>query len=397
MAQFDSRKLMNYRSQNSFNGNSEPSVCIVTPYLPAVSETFIRGHVDRLPARTVLVHGWPPSVGDAPVLSWPLRVGYKLRKRLSGNGGGGDVTVAYIAAFRRFRTEAVLAEYGTTGVDVMEACRKSEIPLIVHFHGYDASVHEVLAKHADDYLKMFGQAAAIIAVSRTMERKLISLGAPSEIVHYNPCGISCQQFCGAEPQNAAPLLLAVGRFVEKKAPQLTLRAFAQAHQASPEARLRMIGDGPLLDECRSLVKDLKIDSEVTFLGAQPHTVVQEEMRLARAFVQHSVQASNGDCEGTPVGILEACASGLPVIATRHAGIMDVVVEGRTGFLSDERDVHGMTHNMLQLIRDPELAGRMGRAARERVENHFSQEQSDGRLWAIIEACIAGRRNGKGIT
>lgn len=381
------------RLQNTSPGQSKNCVCIVTPYLPVVSETFIRGHVDRLPARTVLVHGWPPSIGDSPVLSWPTRVGYKLRKRILRNGGGGEMTAAYVAAFRRFRTDAVLAEYGTTGIDVMEACGKSAIPLIVHFHGYDASVHELLARHANDYLNMFEQAAAIVAVSRTMQQKLISLGAPSEKVHYNPYGINCQQFSGAQPRNAAPLLLAVGRFVEKKAPQLTLRAFAQAHKASPEGRLRMVGAGPLLDECRALIEELKIDDAVTLLGAQPHEVVQQEMRLARAFVQHSVQASNGDCEGTPVGILEACASGLPVISTRHAGIMDVVVEGQTGFLTEEHDVQGMADNMLQLIRDPELAGRMGRAARLRVENHFSQEQSDSCLWAIIEGCIAGRRNG----
>src|SRR6266850_150340 len=122
-AQIDSRKLMNHRSQNSFSGNTEPSVCIVTPYVPAVSETFIRGHLDRLPARTVLVHGWPPSIGAAPVLSWSTRVYYKLRKRLSRNGGGGETTAAYIAAFRRFSVDVVLAEYGTTGVAVMKACR----------------------------------------------------------------------------------------------------------------------------------------------------------------------------------------------------------------------------------------------------------------------------------
>jgi len=326
------------------------------------------------------------------VLSWPTRLRYKLRKRLSRNGGGGETTAAYIAAFRRFSIDAVLAEYGTTGVNVMEACRKLEIPLIVHFHGYDASVHEVLAKHAEDYPRMFGQAEAIVAVSRSMERKLISLGAPSEKVHYNPSGINCQKFNGAEPQNSAPVFLAVGRLVEKKAPQLTLRAFAEVHRAEPETRLRMIGTGPLLDECRSLVKDLKIDDAVTFLGAQPHIVVQEEMRTARAFVQHSVQARDGDCEGTPVGIMEACASGLPVISTRHAGITDVVTEGQTGFLTDEHDVQGMTQNMLRLTRDPELAGRMGRTARQRIEDHFSEEQSDGRLWAIIAACLAGRES-----
>jgi glycosyltransferase involved in cell wall biosynthesis len=379
----DQRRLKNsFKSPNKRLG-------VITPYFPTVSETFIRGHLDRLPASTVLIHSWPPSIGNSPVLSWPTRVYYKLRKRVSRNGGGGETSAAYMAAFRRFNLDAVLVEYGTTGVNVMEACRKLEIPLIVHFHGYDASVYEVLAKHAEDYPRMFGQAAAIVAVSRSMERKLISLGAPSEKVHYNPYGIDCRQFHGAEPQNSAPVFLAVGRFVEKKAPQVTLRAFAEVHRAAPAARLRMIGTGPLLDECRSLVQDLKIDEAVTFLGAQPHIVVQEEMRTARAFVQHSVQASDGDCEGTPVGIMEACASGLPVISTRHAGIMDVVIEGQTGFLTDEHDVQGMTQHILRLTGDPELAGRMGRAARQRIEDHFSEEQSDGRLWEIIESCLAG--------
>src|SRR5205823_4306575 len=83
------------------------------------------------------------------------------------------------------------------------------------------------------------------------------------------------------------------------------------------------------------------------------------MRQARAFVQHSVEASTGDCEGLPVGILEAGASGLPVIATRHAGIPEAVVDGETGVLVAEKDVRGMAHAMAHLLKSPELAGRLG--------------------------------------
>jgi glycosyltransferase involved in cell wall biosynthesis len=282
---------------------------------------------------------------------------------------------------------AVIAEYGTTGVLTMDACRELDLPLIVHFHGFDASVRAVLDEHRETYPLMFHQAAAIIAVSRAMERKLISLGAPPERVHYNPYGINCDDFCGAEPSNAPPVFLAVGRFVEKKAPQLTLKAFSKAHRSVPHARLRMIGDGPLLDECRSLAGELKIEDAVTFLGAQSPAVVREEMRSARCFVQHSMEAENGDCEGTPVGILEAGASGLPVVSTRHAGIPDVVVENETGFLVDEGDVDEMAEHMLRLAQEPQLAGDLGRAATQRIENHFSQELSDRRLWKIIESCL----------
>jgi glycosyltransferase involved in cell wall biosynthesis len=274
----------------------------------------------------------------------------------------------------------------------MEACRRLAIPLIVHFHGYDASEHRVLKEHAETYPILFAEAAAIIAVSRTMQRKLVSLGAPPEKVNYNPYGVDCERFGGASPARAAPVFLAVGRFVEKKAPQITLTAFAQVWKLDSSVRLRMIGDGPLLDECRALAKELAIEDAVKFLGTQAPYVVQQEMRQARCFVQHSVEASNGDCEGTPVGILEAGASGLPVISTQHAGIPDVVIEGETGFLVAEKDVDGMAARMIDIVKSPQLAELLGQQARQHVERNFSKQQSLGRLWSIIESAIA-RENG----
>jgi colanic acid/amylovoran biosynthesis glycosyltransferase len=319
------------------------------------------------------------------------RIGFKVRRRLLGQGVERETTAAYVAAFRRLQPDAVLAEYGTTGVLTMEASRQLAIPLVVHFHGYDASVHAVLEEHRETYPLMFHQAAAIIAVSGVMERKLISLGAPPEKVHYNPYGINCDNFGGADPATAPPLFLAVGRFVEKKSPHITMTAFASVHRSMPEARLHMVGDGPLLNNCRKLANELGIKDVVTFLGTQSPAVVQEEMRSARCFVQHSVQAANGDCEGTPLGILEAGASGLPVVSTRHAGIADTIVEGETGFLVDEGDLDGMAENMLRLAQEPQLAGHLGRTARQRIESHFSEERSDRRLWEIIESCIVTAR------
>jgi glycosyltransferase involved in cell wall biosynthesis len=128
---------------------------------------------------------------------------------------------------------------------------------------------------------------------------------------------------------------------------------------------------------------------VTFLGSQTPEVVQQEMRNARCFVQHSIQAPSGDCEGTPVGLLEAGATGLPVVSTRHAGIPDVVLEGETGFLVDEGDTEGMAAHMLRIAQDPELAARLGAASRQRIENHFSIERSISGLWHIIESSLNG--------
>lgn len=365
-------------------------LCVATPYEPALSETFIRGHVERLPARVTLLYGWPLATGGRPVLSAPRRAAHKLARALGRDGIERELTDAYATAFRRARADAVLAEYGPVGVSVKDACLRTGVPLVVHFHGYDASVREVLEEHRETYPEMFRAACAVVAVSRAMQRKLISIGAPEEKVRYNPYGIDCGRFGGAEPEQSPPVFVAVGRFVEKKAPHLTLRAFAEALRAHPSARLRMVGEGPLLESCRALASELGVGDAVEFLGAQPHERVQEEMRAARCFVQHSVEAPNGDCEGTPLGILEAGASGLAVVSTRHAGIPDAVVEGETGLLVEEGDVGGMAEGMKRLAADAALAGRMGRAARRHIVENFSVERSDRSLWAIIESCMARR-------
>ena len=369
-------------------GKDERTVAIVLPYSPAPSETFISNHIANLPANIVTVEGWRPRVEGRTVLSFPELVFHKVLGSLSGAGLERETTAAYVKAFRRHHVAAVLAEYGTTGVMTVDACRRLNIPLIVYFFGYDASVTSVLEEHAESYRRMFQQACAVIAISRSVRRRLVSLGAPPQKVHYIPCGVDCGQFVGASPADAPPVFLAVGRFVEKKSPHSTISAFARVHAAQPVSRLRMIGDGPMLNDCRELAKNLGVAEAVEFLGTQTHAVVGSEMQQARCFVQHSVEAASGDCEGTPVGILEAGGSGLPVISTRHAGIPDVVIEGETGFLVDERDVEGMAKHMLLLAEDPVLAGRLGQAARKRIEDQFSLDRTIAALWEVIETCMS---------
>ena len=218
-----------------------------------------------------------------------------------------------------------------------------------------------------------------------MERQLLQLGCPRDKLVYNPYGVDCAKFAGAAPATAAPQFVAVGRMVEKKAPHLTITAFARVVAECPEARLRVIGDGQLLGVCRDLAAALGIEHAVTFLGAQPHEIVEREMRQARALVQHSVTASNGDSEGTPVAVLEAGAIGLPVVSTRHAGIPDVVADGVTGFLVDERDTEEMARRLVTLIRNPGLAGELGRNAAAHIRRSYTLDQSIHRLAGILSA------------
>ena len=157
------------------------------------------------------------------------------------------------------------------------------------------------------------------------------------------------------PAQAKPIFLAVGRFVAKKGPLQTLEAFRRCLQKAGSlqaAELWMIGEGPLLPLAQRYVEQHRLQRQVRFEGAGSQAIVAERMREVRAFVQHSQVAPDGDSEGSPVAVMEAQLSGLPVVATRHAGIPEVVVDGSTGLLVDEGDVAGMAEAMLLLLRDP---------------------------------------------
>lgn len=372
------------------------SIAVVTPSTDTYSETFIQAHIERLPAQVHTLSGGqvPTKANGKPLLrdsSFLQILGFRLRQQALGLQWNEEAKL--LAAIDRFihqnRVQAVLAEYGQTGVVVMQLCAQAGIPLVVHFHGSDAYRSDVLSRHKQDYPRLFGYASAIIAVSHHMYSQLLKLGAPATKLHYNPYGVDVSKFHGARPAEAPPTFVSVGRFVNKKGPLLTLLAFRQVLRAVPDAHLVMVGDGPLLETCKQFARAEDIAHAVEFRGAQPHSTVAVEMQGARAFVQHSLRPDDGDSEGTPVAILEASATGLPVISTRHAGIPDVIIHSETGLLADEGDVAGMAEAMIQLGNDAQLAASLGEAGRRRIQEHFLMETSIANLWAIIVATMKG--------
>jgi glycosyltransferase involved in cell wall biosynthesis len=93
------------------------------------------------------------------------------------------------------------------------------------------------------------------------------------------------------------------------------------------------------------------------------------MKQSRVFVQHSLTTPlNGDKEGTPVAVMEAMASGMPIVTTRHAGILDLMDHGVTGLLVDEYDWKAMSEEMIRLASNDELANKLGQAASSRIQN-----------------------------
>jgi len=348
---------------------SNKKVLIVTNGFLPRSETFVRAHIQHLSGTKFVLHeAWVPRVDNA----WPHPYAYiDLPYRIFQHWRGGIPTSSWynkhiFNEIRRVKPDVVFIEYGTTAGMIVDALEQCRLPYIVHFHGHDASVDLVLKRYADRYRRLASSAAAVIAVSRSMQDNLIKSGFLKEKVHYCPCGVEASKFeTQANPHQAAPLFLTTGRFVDKKAPYLSLLAFSKVLRNFPEAKLIMIGDGPLKKICQELAFNvLKVGDSVQFMGTVAHSIVVEHLYKIRGFVQHSIQAPSGNCEGTPVAVMEAMMAGLPVVATRHAGIADIIEHKKTGFLVEEGDIAEMARWMCHLIKNPFDAAEVGKEARK---------------------------------
>lgn len=377
----------------SLKNNSEPRIAVFAPNQSALTETFIRNHISYLPYKITARFGTELKLtNEKGELIWPFadlfaRLLCKLKPSLR-NYFRDELLASHL---RSHGIKAVLAEYGTTGCWLEKACRKARVPLIVHFHGYDASVTDIIKANKMQYRILFSSSYALIAVSKGMVGRLLDLGAPKKKIHLIPYGVDANLFKQVDPLLQPQQFLAVGRLVEKKAPYLTLLAFERVLRKCPEAFLIVVGEGPLMGPCKRIAEALGISDSVSFMGTQTSDVVATLMRSSRAFVQHSIKAENGDSEGTPVAVIEAQMSGLPVVATNHEGIPDVVEDRVTGFIVDEVDIEGMASALIQLAEDPCLASRMGAAARRRATKYFNLSRYIKEVSLVINSGIESKR------
>ena len=353
------------------------SLLVLAPSGRAVSETFVRANLQGLPFNVTAFFG------DERPLKRPWRLAYGIAILLSKactrlrwlRLASWPASVVTFGLIRSYRPQAVMVEFGFEAVRVMEACAWTGVPLVVHFRGSDASAQDRLGLLNRRYRRLMRIAAGVIVKSQPMAQTLLALGARPDRLLISPSGANPALFKGSAPATAPPVFLAVGRFVEKKGPLHTIQAFSRLNVAGlpmeQHPQLWMVGEGPLLAKAKTLVQSLALQERVHLLGLRTQEEVAALMREVRGFVQHSLVASDGDCEGSPVAVMEAQLSGLPVVATRHAGIPEVVLDGESGYLVDEGDVAAMAAAIARLIEDPALAARLGDCGRRRVQEGFT--------------------------
>lgn len=362
-------------------------LCITTPNTFFYSETFVRNHVEFLKPVITVNDGWyPMAVSDGTrVFPKILDIGFGvLIKKTLPKLYHKLFTHYFSNLLLRNKIDSVMAEYGPMAVSVNDSCEKLNIPLIVHFHGFDVFADITRKQYLKKYVKVFETAKVLIAVSNDMRNELIKLGASPAKTVFIPCGVNATLFHGANPLNAETVFISVGRFTAKKAPHLTIKAFDIVLKQLPNAKLILIGDGELFNQSKDLAKQLGIENAIDFKGVLPPDKIAEELRNAKIYVQHSMFAPNGDSEGLPGTVLEASVSELPVVSTKHAGIKDAVQNGITGYLVDEGDYVKMAEYMIKLALDSEQAQEMGKRGRQFVLDNFTIEITTTKIKRLIE-------------
>ncbi|MDD4149131.1 MAG: glycosyltransferase [Bacteroidales bacterium] len=361
------------------------NLAIISPNKKAYSETFIRAQYENLNFNNTLYYGGslPQYCEEKLLLSMNFlqRVKRYIYRIIFKKDYKQLTSEAIKKSFKRNKIDAILAQYGPTGVALQPIADELDIPLFVFFHGYDASNKALLQTYKKQYISLTQKAHGIFLASHTLAQNLKSIGCNDKNFIINPCPPN-EMFLKNKPDFKKQNILMVGRFTNKKAPHLSILAFKNILENHPDAHLNIAGAGKeLLYAAKSLVKALKIEDKVTFLGVLNPAQVKEKMQEAYMFIQHSVTPEDGDQEGSPVAIVEAAAASLPVVSTKHSGIKESVIDGKTGFLVDEFDIDTMSHRMDELLKDKKFAKSMGENAKKHVLNNYMKH------FEIIENAI----------
>jgi len=367
---------------------TKKNILVVSPSKVGLTETFIRAHIENLDGQIFYLYGWEldfKTEEDIALIDVykPKPKGLQRLKtvlphylyfRLAQKEKQAYTKEALIKRYmKEHQIDVVLAEYGTTGSWMAPICKVLGTPLIAHFHGFDASRYDVLERYKQGYQLMFKVAQHIIVVSHAMAKVLIKQGCPEDKLVLNTYGPH-PDYNKITADYGSDYIISVGRHTYKKAPYLTILAFQKVLVDYPHLKLKMIGTGELFDVSQNLVKSLGLEQQIILLGGLERREIIHELSTAFLCVQHSLVAYNGDSEGTPVGIIEAMAAGLPIVSTRHAGIPDVVIEGETGFLVDENDIEAMAKHIISLVEDRALAKLMGERGKDRIKENHTMEK-----------------------
>lgn len=283
--------------------------------------------------------------------------------------------------------------FGHTGVHLLPFIKEWQRPTVVSFHGMDIQPRPHQAGYDAMMRELLRELPLVLARSRSLFAALEAWGCPPEKLRLNRTGIPLEAFPETPrrvPENGEWVFVQACRLIAKKGLRTALQAFAHFRSFNANARFIIAGDGPLREELAEMARKLGVAEAVELRGFLDQAALAKLYAEAHVFMHPSEMTSDQNQEGVPNSMLEAMATGLPVIATRHGGIPEAVQDGFSGILCPERDADALLQAMFRFTEHPEHLEEMGRQAAQSVRQEFSQESAIRRLEEIYDEAIAAR-------
>jgi glycosyltransferase involved in cell wall biosynthesis len=362
------------------------TVIVYRKELLRVSETFIKAQVRSYQRWQAVLFGeriWPGGLSLEGVdfrilMDGPVTLIKRILAKARQTAGVAPASV--MRKFKAVNAKLLHAHFGHDAILALPYARNLNVPLVVTLHGHDVNIRQEYYRSgqrgfwAQNYPAQFAAMVKLrnvhfIAVSKAIRKAAVDFGVPKDRIALCYTGIDTQQFQpGPKPMQERPRrIVFVGRLVEMKGCVYLIEAFQEISRSIPDAELVVIGDGPLRSDLEALARKLEV--RVQFLGAVTQEVVKEHLNEARVFCLPSITASNGNFESFGMVLLEAQASGVPVVTSALGG-MEALDNGVTGFAFAEKDVGALVRQVCAILGNSDLASRMSEAGPEYVRRHF---------------------------
>ena len=325
------------------------------------------------PRRNPIRHGWLKYVkGQSPIL---YRGEFQMLTKLLERRGA-DLMHIY---------------FGHTGVHLLPFIERWDKPCVVSFHGADVAEKTDIRDYRAKLQDVFHAVPLVLARSQSLANRLVDLGCDPERIRISRTGVPLKQFPYVRreaPADGRWRLLQACRLIPKKGVATTLCAFAIFRKEFPKAELIIAGKGPLQGHLEELAEELGISSKVQFRGFLSQDELRELYNSSHLFVHPSETPPDQNQEGVPNSVLEAMATGLAVVGTRHGGIPEAVEHGRGGLLVEERDFEALANAMKGIARSANAFREMGLLGSEFVHAHFEQSAQIRQLESYYDEAIA---------
>ena len=263
-------------------------------------------------------------------------------------------------------------QFGQLGVAVQSIrdCGIADGALVTSFRGTDAM--KIATRYPHQFARLFENGDRFLAVSRAIGQRLEDLGCPRDKISILRSGVDLTRFeyRGYSEPHDPIRLLTIARLVPIKGIEFALRAVRHLGNSGVDVEYRVLGDGPSAAALAELTKTLGIEERVAFEGRVDSVRVREALQEADILLAPSITGPGGEQEGLPNSLKEAMATGIPSITTNTGGIPELIQEGQTGYIVDEKDATALAEKVTSLVRNWHSTRAEIDAARRRIESEY---------------------------